>query len=185
MKITGMSKTRERFPLSPKKVIKRTLTRTIALVIIILVSGIVGGIFAALSAESTFGWALGGTLFLSAIVLCAIIVIPMYFYQRWYWATYYYELGDDFVTIRKGAVMPKEITIPYERIQDVYVDQDFLDRLFGLFDVHIASAAVSSAFAAHIDGVERPAADGLRKILLDTVQVKLHRTQPSITPPAS
>lgn len=55
------------------------------------------------------------------------------------------------------------------------VDQDLLDRIFGLYDVHLSSATISSGFEAHIDGVEKPAADGLRQLLLKAVNEKISK----------
>ena len=101
----------------------------------------------------------------------------VYLYQRWYYAVYFYDLTPDFIQIKKGPITPKEITIPYERIQDIYVDQDLLDRIFGLYDVHLSSATISSGMEAHIDGVEKSAADGLRKMLLETVQQKISKNK--------
>ncbi len=40
----------------------------------------------------------------------------------------------------------------------------------GLYDVHIASATAASAIEAHIDGVEKVAADGLKDLLLGKIQ---------------
>jgi len=45
----------------------------------------------------------------------------------------------------------------------------------GLYDVHLSSATVSSGIEAHIDGVEKPAADGLRKIILEKVSEKIKK----------
>ncbi|MFH0755356.1 MAG: PH domain-containing protein [bacterium] len=106
-----------------------------------------------------------------------------YFYQRWYFATYFYDLTDDFIQIKKGPITPQEITIPYERLQDVSVDQDLLDRLFGLYDVHVSSATISSEMDAHIDGVEKQSAEGLRAIFLETILKKItkNKTSDSLT----
>lgn len=165
------SKTREQFPLSPKKIIKKTIGRAFAYIISpTMVYAIVAVVFGIVGLE-TFGWlkiiGLGIGTFIGAIV------ILVYTYERWYFATYFYELTSDFVIIRKGPITPREITIPYERIQDVWVDQDLLDRVFGLYDVHISSANFLSGLQAHIDGVEKQAADGLRALLLETVKKKI------------
>lgn len=69
------------------------------------------------------------------------------------------------------------IRFQHERIQDVYVDQDLLDRIFGLYDVHLSSATVSSGMEAHIDGVEKQAAEDLRNILLQTVQQRISKNK--------
>ena len=171
----AMSKTREQFPLSTKKVLKKTVTGTLVWVILLLIIYGVSAIFLISLAESignyfgivTFG--ILGTLFL--------IVVLTYLYQLWYYNVYFYDLTDDYIVIKKGPITPHEITIPYERIQDVYVDQDILDRIFGLYDVHLSSATISSGMAAHIDGVEKPAADGLRAVLLETISKRISRNR--------
>lgn len=163
-----MSKTREQFPLSPRKIVKKTITSTIAYVILLLIIWwIPVYIFGSYSWLGITTAGLFGLIFL--------IILLTYLYQRWYFAVYFYDLTSDFIQIRKGPITPQEITIPYERIQDVYVDQDLLDRMFGLYDVHVSSATISSGMAAHIDGVEKQAADGLRAELLQTVQQKISR----------
>ena len=65
----------------------------------------------------------------------------------------------------KGVVSRKRISIRYEKIQNIFIDQDFLDRIFKLYDVHIATADYQSAWTAHIDGVSRENAEKLKSIL--------------------
>lgn len=165
------SPTRDKFPLSPKKVIKKTITSSLIwLVLVFFLGGFIVPIIAMIGR---------GALFFPAILinlaLLAIIIIPTYLYQKWYFNTYFYDLTNDYIIIRKDPLTPKEITIPYERVQDVYVDQDLFDRFFGLYDVHVSSATISSGMEAHIDGVEKPAADGLRAVLLDTVKSRISK----------
>ncbi len=100
-------------------------------------------------------------------------------YVRAYIRTYFYDADDTFITIRKGVFSPTEIHVQYQKIQDVYVDQDILDRMLGLYDVHLASATATSGIEAHIDGVERVHADGLKNFLLSKIQSAHHeRTMP-------
>ncbi len=93
-------------------------------------------------------------------------------YINEYISRYFYDQNDHFITIRKGVFAPQEIHIQYAKIQDVYVDQDIVDRIMGLYDVHLASATISSAMEAHIDGVEYRVAEGLKTLLLERVQGK-------------
>lgn len=51
----------------------------------------------------------------------------------------------------------------------VYVDQDLFDVLFGLYDVHISTATVTSGAIAHIDGLEKKDAEEIRKLILSKV----------------
>jgi putative membrane protein len=172
----AMSKTREQFPLSSKKPLKKTTSFIITIFALFVLLAVILGI-STIGIEKFFNLPrnlvgpvlIYGSLFL--ILLCFLI----YKYQVWYFQTYFYELTDDFVIIRKGVFTPKEITIPYERIQDVYVDQDILDRIFGLYDVHISSATISSGIEAHIDGVEKEAAEGLRNVILKRLHEKIQK----------
>lgn len=169
------SKTREQFPLSPKKVIKKTISSTIVWIILLLV--IYGfAAFMSIVLAKTIGNYLG-LITIATFGLMFVIVLLAYLYQQWYYNVYFYDLTTDYIVIRKGPITPKEITIPYERIQDVYVDQDILDRILGLYDVHLSSATVSSGMEAHIDGVGKQAADGLRALLLQTVGERISKSK--------
>lgn len=90
-------------------------------------------------------------------------------YEWLYIWTYFYDLTDSFVKIRKGVLIRREITIPYSRIQDVYVDQDLLDHLLHLYDVYISSATEMSGVEAHIDGVNQESAAKVRDLILERV----------------
>ena len=181
MKI-ATSNTRDQYPLSTRKIFKKTLSSIIVWGLLALVCVVLAFVVA----PSSSGGAIA--LFVAALFFLFIIFI-VWLYQRWYFAVYFYDLTNDYIVIRKGPITPSEITIPYERIQDVYVDQDLLDRMLGLYDVHLSSATVSSGMSAHIDGVERQAADGLRAILLNTVKERIskHRSGQDVvrnnTPP--
>jgi membrane protein YdbS with pleckstrin-like domain len=118
-----------------------------------------------------------GTIIVGLVGLLLVIFILEYIYQSWYFDVYFYDLTPDFIQIKKGVITPREITIPYERLQDVYVDQDLLDRIFGLYDVHLSSATAASGMEAHIDGVEKQSAEGLREVLLETVKQRIGKNR--------
>jgi membrane protein YdbS with pleckstrin-like domain len=177
------NKTRDRYPLSQKKIIKKSIGKIIGyLIFALLVSGTLAIMEFAIKndgAEKALIQTINNGLFVWINVAMYALVIPyavlVVLYQYWYFKVYYYELEPDYIVIRKHPITPKEITIPYERIQDVYVDQDILDRIFGIYDVHLSSATISSGMEAHIDGLGKDAADGLRAELLKTVSEKISR----------
>jgi len=166
------SQTRQQFPLSSRKIIKKTILMSIGWVFFFgfILTGIVVALLASGSDSSLGLLALFGT-----IMLLAIIVGLVYLYERWYFETYFYELTQDYIVIKKNPITPREITIPYVRIQDVYVDQDIWDRIFGIYDVHLSSATISSGMEAHIDGLEKPAADGIRAVLLQIIGERISK----------
>lgn len=162
------------FPLSPRKPFKKTLGSVVGLLMFVafltffIMTRDVDYFF---SADET-AWNTAFKFVGIVLSLSAILSVFLYAYERWYYKTYQYDLTEDYVIIKKGPIAPQEITIPYDRIQDVYLDQDLLDRLFGLYDVHISTATVTSGVRAHIDGVDRKAALGLREIILKKIKEK-------------
>lgn len=171
----AMSETRKNYPLSTKKVLKKTVTGSVlGGTLVLIIYGFAFLFFGTVSAAFGDIFKAAGIGLLSLLLLNIVIT---YFYQRWYYNVYFYDLTPDYIVIKKGPITPHEITIPYERIQDVYVDQDIFDRLFGLYDVHLSSATASSGEAAHIDGLEKPAADGLRSALLQIVSERISKNK--------
>ena len=104
------------------------------------------------------------------LVLVVIYVLASYISQYWYFKTYFYDFTPEHIIIRKGTITRNEVTISYDKIQDIYISQDTLDRLFGLYDVHLSSATFTSSQLAHIDGVSKASAEGLKAELLSKIQ---------------
>lgn len=174
----SMSATRERYPLSPSKPIKKTISAVVGWVILFVILLGAGIPLAKLLASSGSFQVPGSWYFLTIVgglVFLILIFLLNYIYQRLYFNTYFYDFTESFIVIRKGVIMPREISIPYERVQDVYVDQDLWDRIFHLYDVHLSTATWTSGIEAHIDGVEKEAAEGLRSVLLKTIGEKIHK----------
>ena len=84
--------------------------------------------------------------------------------------SYYYNFTSDMLIIRKGVISIKEICLPFDKIQNVFVDQDIFDRLFGLFDVHVSTVSENSAMEAHIDGLSMENANHLKEVLLTKIK---------------
>jgi membrane protein YdbS with pleckstrin-like domain len=155
---------KERYPLSQKKIIKKTALSALYFEGVTLFGAfwVISVLFVA---NFTSGLLLIGLL--GAIVIQAVIVLACYFYHKRYIALYYYNLTDKYLIIRKGIFGLQEITVPIERIQDVYVDQDALDKFFDIYDVHISTATATSTARAHIDGVDKKVAGELRELILN------------------
>lgn len=159
------------FPLSPKKLLKKVITKMFGLYLLVAVAAVVIIISAATS-DYTMGPDVSAVLWgvLIAIILVVLIITGLYtWYVKVYIKRYYYAGEENFITIKKGVFAPTEIHVQWQKIQDVYVDQDILDRIMGLYDVHIASATASSGIEAHIDGVNQQASEGLKKFLLGKI----------------
>ena len=167
----------QRFPLSAKKFTKKMLPEFFGgLFLSIFLAVFPVAIFAALNANNQsvgtdnlfpvlLHW------YITSFILIYIVRTIIYaIYWKAYIRTYFYDCGQDFVTIRKNVFTPSEIHVQYPKIQDVYVDQDLLDRFLGIYDVHIASATVSSGIEAHIDGVDKAVAESIKDLLLSSIK---------------
>lgn len=145
------SKTRNQFPLNSKKIWERVFTQTGVWVWFCL----------------AFGFFVDGF----AATIAFLFFIPLtWLYEDSYFNSYFYEMGDDFFMIRSGVFTTHELVMLYNRIQDIYIDQGLFDHLFGLYDVHISSATEASGPVAHIDGLTKADAEGLRNALLDAAR---------------
>lgn len=183
------SKTREQFPLSPRKIIKKTVPSSLGWVILFLILFGGGGIISRLSSlfSPSGSIQIPGSLYSWALVIGLIILILIISlnctYQVLYFNSYFYDLTESFIVIKKGVITPREISVPYERVQDIYVDQDIWDRIFHIYDVHLSTATWTSGMEAHIDGVKKEVANGLRSVLLQTIGEKIHK-KPTVTVPS-
>ncbi len=108
----------------------------------------------------------------SIIAFVAIIItyiILKYIYEIFYLKYYFYDQVGKNLIIKKGVFSRNEITLPMNRLQDVYVDQDVLDRIFGLYDVHVSTATMISGNLSHIDGLNKANADVIKKLILSKI----------------
>ncbi len=155
----------EQYPLEKRKIIKKSLMTELILsvILLILIIGMLiiqGMVFA------------GGIIWiirlLIAIAIIAMIIQPVY--QYYYYKKYFYDVRPDFLIIRKGTIAPREGILNYAKLQDVYVDQDILDRIFSIYDVHVSTATSMSANEAHIDGVNHENAIAIREKILGQIK---------------
>lgn len=151
-----------------------------------MISKIIGFFFASIMLGVTSGLIIGFLVVASkpeygswSLLWAPVLMVFFFFflistlygiYVSVYIRRYYYDALEQFLTIQKGVFAPTEIHVPYGKIQDVYVDQDILDRIMGLYDVHISSATITSGIEAHIDGVDARVAEELKNFLLNKIQ---------------
>jgi len=149
-----MATLRETIPLRLRKIVKKSIRS-------VFLSILFAGLLSLFVVGPSF----------ATIWVCFIIVFvsPILLYQYVYYRRYFYDSDETRLTIRKGVLAQTEATLPYSRITDVYVDQDFLDVLLGLYDVHISTPTEQSGRFAHVDGVDRRGAAELKKLILEKI----------------
>jgi putative membrane protein len=174
------------YPLSSRKFWKKIFEKSLLFLFIILLFTAIAIIPILVSMNSgSEANMFGSFVTIGAGVLFAfvlLIIIPYSLYVKAYIKRYYYDCGEQFITIKKGVFAPTEIHVQYQKIQDVYVDQDIIDRIMGLYDVHIASATVTSGIEAHIDGVNADVAEALKNIILGKIHGASNYSNPTQAP---
>jgi membrane protein YdbS with pleckstrin-like domain len=153
-------------PLEKRKIVKKSLTTT--LVLLILLAILLGVRFWLFNEFPNLGGY--NTLLTVVFVLIVLAIFIEPFYEYLYYKKYFYDVGKDFLIIKKGVITPRETILNYAKIQDVYVDQDVFDRIFVLYDVHVSTATEMSGMEAHIDGVNYENAQALRELILSKIK---------------
>jgi membrane protein YdbS with pleckstrin-like domain len=166
--INKMVTLREKYPLENRKPLKKTIASIWSFIFIIIFIGIFS--FSFLSSANrifpNFNLWIIVYIFIGVFVL---FIILKYVYEVFYMKYYFYDLVGKNLIIKKGVFSRNEITLPINRLQDVYVDQDILDRIFGLYDVHVSSATIISGNLSHIDGVNKENAQAIKNLILSGI----------------
>ena len=93
-------------------------------------------------------------------------VLTYYFYR--------YELREEGFRKEHGVIWKKYVTIPYERIQNVDIYRGILARIFGLSDLNIQTAGMSSTKGSY-GGESEGRLPGLSKEVAEQVRDELIR----------
>lgn len=160
-------------PLSPLKPLKKTISRIVeksfsSITFIIVFAGAFywqdrsrdNNILVTLLSSQVFSWML-----IAFICVALLLISFIYLYEYLYYKSYYYSFKNEGGEIKKGVFSKSTGHVRYERLQNIYVDQDFLDRIFGLYDVHYETAGETSGFYSHVDGLNKENSEKLISFL--------------------
>jgi len=100
---------------------------------------------------------------LYVVIIAYLIVSPIIFYRR-----YRYRLDSEKAEIRRGVITITHSLVPIERIHQVQVNRDPINRMFGLANVTITTAGGVSV----IEYLDEATAESIADTLNETV-VKL------------
>lgn len=163
-----MATLRERYPLESRKPLKKTISGIVPFLFVMLFLGIFS--FSFLNAGKADLSGLGvGTIVSISVGILVVFLILKYIYEMFYLKYYSYDLAGKNLMIKKGVFSRNEITLPINRLQDVYVDQDILDRIMGLYDVHVSSATIISGNLSHIDGLDKKNSEEVKNLILSHI----------------
>ncbi|WP_231728239.1 PH domain-containing protein [Sphingopyxis sp. H050] len=88
------------------------------------------------------------------------------------WMRFRFIVGDDEVVIESGVLSRQHRTIPFDRIQDVSIEQGLVSRALGIAKVGFETGAGGKENDAHLDAIGLDAAQALR------TTIRAHRSAP-------
>ncbi|MDQ3707837.1 MAG: PH domain-containing protein [Actinomycetota bacterium] len=141
-------------PLDPR--VRRLWWTTAAL-------GAIPVVIAAVLIDAFTGVPLPAGLLPSVVTVAAVAIawgLPVLRFNRWR-----YALRADDLWLRRGVLWTTTSVIPYARLQFVDTKQGPLDRLFGLAQLVVYTAAVGTS--GHLPGLSADDAERLREQLTD------------------
>src|SRR3989344_5077164 len=161
------------FMLEKVKVIKKTIASTISLFILL---GAIIGVFAFYS-QSLYAVLNQGLAILLAGAFSILVLIFTFklVHEYYYLKKYYYNVSRDAVVISKGVFSRTTIVVPFRRVENIFVDQDLLDRFFGLYDLHFSTVTNSSAWFSHIDGLGSRNVEEMKKIMSEFTSASMKK----------
>lgn len=84
-----------------------------------------------------------------------------------------YQIEEDRMLIKKGLLNQKETTIPFNKIQNIDIDRNFLARLLKLSELHIQTAGEQESLVdSTLPGVEPSEAIKIRDAILNKISRK-------------
>ena len=85
-----------------------------------------------------------------------------------------YQIGDEVITVKSGAVIKRNTSIPYGRVQNVDIVQGIVSQMLGLADLQIQTAGISGVnlVEGRIPAVTPEEADFIKASILAKIDNK-------------
>ena len=161
---------RESYPLDGKKPLKKTIAYVWFLFLLFFVLVIPIGIMLPVNlTQVSFFFSRVFVIGFPAFFLLFLSFLA-YFYELFYMKYYFYDIIGNNLIIKKGVFSRNEITVAFNRLQDVYTHQDVLDRFFGLYDLYVSSATFTSGELSHIDGLNKENSEIIKGLILERIR---------------
>lgn len=150
----------ESFNLLDKKYLKILLLRTL-LFALLLIGGLIG--FLIISEEELPGFVLPVLIsFISILILYSTLIAVLGFRRKGY------LVREKDVSFKKGVILYKQTSVPFNRIQHVEVNQGILAKFFKLSSVKIYTAG-GTASDLSIPGLPVETAHNLKAFLSEKI----------------
>jgi uncharacterized membrane protein YdbT with pleckstrin-like domain len=128
----------------------------------------------------------GLNVFLAGTILMLLYAIGAILMARYQYACHEFMLDEYAIHIRTGIINRSEISIPYRQIQDVNLEESYLQRSFGVAELSVLTAGhedgkYASAGEAGVPAeessalfplIQRDYADELQKVLMKSSSIQ-------------
>ncbi len=139
----------DRFHLSPLSLVVKTIT------------GLRSLIFPILAITYALGDKIG---FMFILIGLSVIVLITLGFTYWAWKRFSYQIGAEEIRIESGILSRNARSIPYERIQDVSLEQSLIPRLLGISAVKFETGG-SEGDEGSLEFVAVDEAENLRQLI--------------------
>lgn len=134
------------------------LISTLAFLALVLAAAVVGAVLL------RFGWVWIPAGVVTVVTVWTLVILPR---QA---RSYGYQLREDDLVFRRGILWQRMVAVPYGRMQLVDITHGPLDRVFGIAQLKLVTAAATTGVV--IPGLTQPAAELLRDTLIAVAETR-------------
>lgn len=98
-------------------------------------------------------------------LIAFLVIVAMFGTTFWKWWRFSYRLDPEELRIASGILSRNVRSIPYERIQDVNLEQGLLARMFGMARIRLETGSSGSGDEGVLDSVDLAEAARLRDVI--------------------
>ncbi|WP_231477099.1 PH domain-containing protein [Microbacterium sp. MRS-1] len=134
------------------------LISTIAFLVLVIAAALVGALLLRL------GWVWIPAGVVTVVTVWTLVILPR---QA---RAYGYQLREDDLVFRRGILWQRMVAVPYGRMQLVDITHGPLDRVFGIAQLKLVTAAATTGVV--IPGLQQSAAELLRDTLIAVAETR-------------
>ena len=107
---------------------------------------------------------LKGNFEISILILTAgLIILAISAYIKYYYFKYKFDFKKDEFVVKKGLLRKTKLSIPFEKIQQININQKLIHKIFKLYEIQIDTAGTNST-EVDIKAVSKKIADDFKLI---------------------
>lgn len=101
-----------------------------------------------------------------------IILLALFAYIKYYYFKYKFDFDKSAFVIHKGFLEKTNLSIPFEKIQQININQNLIHKLFGLYEIQMDTAG-SSSTEVDIKAVSRAVANDFKIVAEEIKKIGL------------